>query len=61
MLEGTGTPLPEWDMTTNKGAIAKYNVLRVPFEMMLLAATGDDLVCRVQAFCYLVGTLLYFR
>lgn len=57
MLEGTGTPLPEWDITTDKGAITKYNVLRVSFEKMLLAATGDDLVCMVQAFCYLVGSL----
>ena len=57
MLEGTGTPLPEWDITTDKGAIAKYNALRVSFEKMLLAATGDDLACMVQAFCYLVGTL----
>ena len=32
MLEGTGTPLPEWDITTDKGAIAKYNALRVSFE-----------------------------
>ena len=49
--------MPEWDITTDKGAIIKYNVLRVSFEKMLLAATGDDLVCMVQAFCYLVGTL----
>ena len=57
MLEGIGTPLPEWDMTTDKGAIAKYNVLRVSFEKMLLGATGDDLVCMVQAFCHLVAAL----
>ena len=50
MLEGTGTPLPEWDITTDKGAIAKYNALRVSFEKMLIAATGDDLVCMVQAY-----------
>lgn len=57
MLEGVGTPLPEWDMTTDKGAIAKYNALRVSFEKMLLGATGDDLVCMIQAFCHLVGAL----
>lgn len=57
MLEGIGTPLPEWDMTTDKGVIAKYNALRVSFEKMLLGATGDDLVSMVQAFCYFVGVL----
>lgn len=57
MLNGVGTPLPEWDITTDKGAIAKYNVLRASFEKMLLRATGDDLVCMIQAFCYLVGAL----
>lgn len=57
MLEGVGTPLPEWDMTTDKGAIAKYNALRVSFEKMLLRATGDDLVCMIQAFCHLVGAM----
>lgn len=57
MLEGIGTPLPEWDMTTDKGVIAKYNALRVSFEKMLLGATGDDLVSMVQAFCYFVGAL----
>ena len=55
MLEGIGTPLPEWDMTTDKGVIAKYNAFRVSFEKMLLGATGDDLVSMVQAFCYFVG------
>ena len=57
MLEGIGTPLPEWNMTTDKGVIAKYNALRVSFEKMLLGATGDDLISMVQAFCYLVGAL----
>lgn len=57
MLEGIGTPLPEWDMTTDKGVIAKYNALRLSFEKMLLGATGDDLVSMVQAFCYFVGAL----
>ena len=57
MLEGVGTPLPEWDMTTDKGAIAKYNALQVSFEKMLLGATGDDLICMIQAFCHLVGAL----
>ncbi len=57
MLDGIGTPLPEWNMRTDKGAIAKYNALRASFEKMLLGATGEDLVCMIQAFCHLVGAL----
>lgn len=57
MLKGVETPLPEWDITTDKGAIVKYNVLRASFEKMLLHVTGEDLVYMVEAFCHLVGAL----
>lgn len=57
MLEGIGTPLPEWDVMTDKEALIKYNAARTSFEKMLTSASVDDLVSMVQAFCYLVGAL----
>ena len=48
LIDGVGTPLPTWDITTDEGALSKYNVLR---------STCESLVSMVQSFCYLAGTL----
>ena len=57
LIDGVGTPLPTWDITTDEGALSKYNVLRSTFEKELRNSTGESLVSMVQSFCYLAGTL----
>lgn len=57
LVNGIGSPLPSWDITTDEGTLSKYNVQRAIFEKELRDSTGESLVSMVESFCYLTGTL----
>ena len=57
LIRGVGKPLKEWSMSTDDGIRAKYEQRKVYFEKALRNATGEDLICMVEAFCYLAGAL----
>lgn len=57
LISGVGKPLNEWNMSTDDGIRAKYEQRKVYFEKALRNATGEDLICMVEAFCYLAGAL----
>lgn len=57
LVDGIGKPFPEWNMSTDDGVRAKYEQRKAYFEKALRNATGEDLICMVEAFCYLTGAL----
>ncbi len=57
LICGVGKPLNEWDMSTDDGVRAKYEQRKFYFEKALRNATGEDLICMVEAFCYLTEAL----
>lgn len=57
VVDGIGKPFPEWNMSTDEGVRAKYEQRKVYFEKALRSATGEDLICMVEAFCCLTGAL----
>lgn len=52
LVEGKGDPDPGWDMSTDDGAISKYNAMRVTLERRLQQRSGEDLTNTVQAFSF---------
>ncbi len=52
LIDGVGSPTPDWDVRTDEGAISKYNAMRVSFEEKLRSRTGEDLTNTVEAFAY---------
>lgn len=57
LVDGIGQPFPEQDMSTDDGVRAKYEERKAYFEKTLRNTTGEDLICMVEAFCYLTGAL----
>lgn len=53
LSDGIGSPDLGWDMSTDEGAIAKYNAMRVSFERNLHKRSGNDLINTIEAFSYL--------
>lgn len=53
LIDGTGSPEPSWDMSSDEGAVAKYNAMRVDFEKKLRQRTGENLANTIEAFSYL--------
>lgn len=57
LADGVGSPDLGWDMSTDEGAIAKYNAMRVSFEQKLHRRSGNDLINTIESFSYLNSLL----
>lgn len=57
LVEGIGSPLPNFDVFSDDGLMSKYNTMRVILERMLKDRTGEELKYTVEAFSYMVALL----
>ena len=58
LMEGVGSPSPDYDSLTDTGLISKYNDLRTSLEQMLYKRSGDELRNSVVSFACLINLLL---
>lgn len=57
LVEGIGSPLPNFDDFSDEGLMSKYNTMRVILEQLLKVRTGEELKHTVEAFSYMVALL----
>lgn len=57
LVEGIGSPLPDFDVVSNEGLMSKYNSMRVMLEQMLRTRTGKELENTVETFSCIVSLL----
>lgn len=57
LVEGIGSPQPNFDIVSDEGLISKYNTMRVMLEQMLNARTGEELKNTVETFSDIVSLL----
>ena len=57
LVEGIGSPMPNFDVVSDDGLMSKYNTMRVMLEQMLKSRTGEELKSSVETFSYIVSLL----
>jgi len=57
LIEGVGSPMPDFDTFSDDSLMSKYNTMRVMLEKMLKNRTGDELKSTVETFSYVVSLL----
>lgn len=57
LVEGIGSPMPNFDTVSDDGLMSKYNTMRVMLEQMLKSRTGEELKSTVETFSYIVSLL----
>ena len=57
LVNGTGSPSPNFNVISDEGLMSKYNTMRVMLEQMLKVRTGKELKSTVETFSYIVSLL----
>lgn len=61
LIEGSGTPMPSFDIVSDEGLLSKYNTMRTMLEQLMQDRSGEDLKNTVESFSFFVSLLSISR